>query len=334
MKIFVMMPFRQEFDAVRSSIREAAGHAKVECVWADEITEAGPISDQIVAEIRRSWACIADVTGQNPNVAWEIGFAQALGKPVITIAQSPSDLFFDLKDQRTIVYAKGDLSRTLVQTLTTWLERLRERQPGVPPEDLVGTAGHEKTSLVLGAKRLADTKYGFFDLMGRAHSHLFLAAQNHFFFVERSERGDQLRAALTRFLVGAPGRRVDIMLCDPAAGYAVRTWQYVTAERFERDLQLAAKFFDELGAWAQTQTELAGRITVRKVPFVPLSVTFVDPADADGFLVLTPNAYEERNIVRPCFVVSRSKNDDIFQQYWSAYYQRFNDVGYDASGTS
>ena len=83
MKIFVMMPFRQEFDAVRSSVRVAADRAKVECVLADEIVEAGPISDQIVAEIRRSWACIADVTGQNPNVAWEIGFAQALGKKLL-----------------------------------------------------------------------------------------------------------------------------------------------------------------------------------------------------------------------------------------------------------
>jgi len=330
MKIFVMMPFREEFDAVRSSIREAAGRAKVECVWADEITEAGPISDQIIADIRGSWACIADVTGQNPNVAWEIGFAQALGKPVITVAQSASDLFFDLKDQRTIVYELKDLSRTLVQTLTTWLERLRARQPAVPPEDLVGTSGHEKTSLVLGAKRLADTTYGFFDLIDRAHSHIFLAAQNHFFFIERPERGEQLRDGLARFLGSDPKCRVDIMLCDPAAQYAVQTWQYVTSKRFARDLQLACTFFDELWDWANVQAETTGRVTIRKVPFVPISVTFVDPTEPDGFLVLVPNAYDERNIVRPCFVVSRAKNDDIFHQYWSAYWQRFNDVGYDA----
>lgn len=334
MKIFVMMPFRTEFEAVRASIREAANRAKVECVWADEITEAGPISDQIVAEIRCAWACIADVTGQNPNVAWEIGFAQSLGKPVIAIAQSASDLFFDLKDQRTIVYELRDLPRTLVQVLTTWLERLRARQPGVPPEDLVGTTGHEKTSLVLGAKRLADTQYGFFDLIGRAHSHLFLAAQNHFFLVERPERGERLRTALASFIAGGSARRVDIMLCDRAADYAVRTWQYVTAERYERDLQLAGAFFDSLLSWAEAQPLIAGRLTVRKVPFVPLSITFVDPSETNGFLVLTPNAYDERNIVRPCFVVSRSKNDDIFQQYWSAYWQRFNDVGHDASKSS
>ena len=325
MHIFVMMPFREEFDVIRTSIRDAAARAKVECVWADELTEAGQISDQIVAEIRRSWACIADVSGQNPNVAWEIGFAQALGKPVITISQSASDLFFDLKDQRTIVYERENLPRTLIQTLTTWLERLRAKQPAVPPEDLIGTIGHEKTSLVLGAKRVADTPYGFFDLIARARKHLFLAAQNHFFFVERPERGQQLRDELVRFLKGDTSRRVDIMLCDPSADYAVETWQYVTSTRYDRDLKLASEFFDELAKWAKTTAEVSERLTIRSVPFVPLSVSFVDPAEADGFLVLTPNAYEERNIVRPCFVVSRSKNDDIFQQYWSAYYQRFND---------
>jgi len=332
MPIFVMMPFKEEFAVIRASVREAANRAKVECVWADEITEAGQISDQIVAEIRRSWACIADVTGQNSNVAWEIGYAQALGKPVMTIAQSALDLFFDLKDQRTIVYSRDNLSRTLVQHLTTWLERLRWSQPSVPPEDLVGTVGHEKTSLVLGAKRIADTPYGFFDLIARAKVHVFLAAQNHFFFVERPERAEQLRTELLQFLNVSKSRRVDIMLCDETADYAVRTWQYVTAERYAKDLNLAASFFRDLVAWAAATPDITGRLTIRQVSFVPMSVTFIDPEAGDGFLVLTPNGYEERNIVRPCFVISRSRNDDIFQQYWAAYYQRFNDPLGEARG--
>jgi hypothetical protein len=320
-----MMPFREDFDVIRRSIREAASRAKVECIWADEIIEAGPITEQIVNEIRRSWACIADVTGQNPNVAWEIGFAQALGKPVVAIAQSAMDLFFDLKDQRTIVYSREDLPRTLVQHLTIWLERLRSSQPSVPPEDLVGTTRHENTTLVLGAKRIADTPYGFFDLIARAKDHLFLAAQNHFYFAERPERGEQLRSELTRFLGVSKSRRVDIMLCDETADFAIQAWQYVTAERYAKDLHVAAAFFQELAIWANGNPDIAGRVTIRQVPFVPMSITFVDPLLREGFLVLTPNGYEERNIVRPCFVISRSKNDDIFQQYWSAYYQRFND---------
>lgn len=212
MQTFVMMPFSKEFAVIRDSIRTAAVRAEVECVWADEITDAGRISDQIVAEIRRSWACIADVSGQNPNVAWEIGFAQALGKPVITISHSASDLFFDLKDQRTIVYERDNLSLTLTQALTTSLTRLRATQPSVPPEDLLGTTGHEKMSMVIAAKRIGNTPYGFFDLISRnAKKHIFIAAQNHFYFLERSERREQLRTELAKFLKGDATRMVDVM---------------------------------------------------------------------------------------------------------------------------
>lgn len=329
MHIFVMMPFKTSFDEIRTAVRQAANQAKVECVWSDEITDAGKISEHIVSMIRRSWACIADVSGQNPNVAWEIGYAQALGKPVITISESAADLFFDLKDQRTIVYEREHLSRTLVQVLTIWLGRLRSHQPTVPPEDLIGTPGHENTSLVVGAKRVADTKYGFFDLIQKAQSHLFLAGQNHFYFAEKPERETKLRDELQSFLETHESRRVDVMMCDPSADYAIKTWQYVTAERYERDLRVSDLFFHRLQDWADSVKQIRGRLTVRRVPFVPLSATFVDPSQASGFLVLTPNAYEARNIVRPCFVISRSKNDDIFQQYWSAYSQKFNDVGFD-----
>lgn len=324
MRVLAMMPFNEKFKPIRESIRLAATTAHVECVFADEITQAGGIIDQIVAEIRQSCACVADVTGQNANVVWEVGYAMALGKQVITMAQSPADLFFNLKGQRTIIYDPDEskLPLTHRQTLITWLNGVRESHSSVPPEDLVGCAGHEKTSLVLGAKRVVDTQYCSFDLMGRAKDHILMAAQNHFFFLDK---GEQLREALLRFL-DEPSRRVDIMLCDPRAAYAVQTWQYVTCGRYKEDLDEASVFFGELDAWAKGEPRIQGRLTIRFVPFVPMSVTFVDPGSPkEGFLVLTPNAYAPENISRPCFVISRSRNDDIFQQYWAAYIHHFND---------
>jgi len=326
-KIFVMMPFSEKFAPVRAAIREASTLSGVPCVWSDETQDPGRISEQMVADIRTASGCIADVTGHNPNVSWEVGYAQSLGKPMIILGQSSADLFFDLKDQRSLLY--GDtperLRETLVTPLTIWLRRLAATLLDAPPEGLVGTHGYERTSTALCAKRVSDTVYGFLDLLSRAKHRLFLAAQNHFYLCERADRGEQVRERVHEFLAGDPNRRLDVMMCDPEAEYAVRTWESVTTERYERDLRQATQFFRELVSWLNERPLVAGRLQVRQMPFVPLSVTFVDPEHRNGFLVLTPNAYMVPNLMRPCFVLSRAWNDEIFAQYWGAYNQRYYD---------
>jgi nucleoside 2-deoxyribosyltransferase len=326
MDVFVMMPYQEDFKPVRNAIKKAAGQVtagRVTCIWADEITRAGAITEQMMDEIRKSVICIADVTGQNPNVALEIGYAQALGKPVITLAQSSSHLFFDLKDQRTIIYDPKKLSATLVHQLTTWLEQFPDA--AAHPEDLVGTERHERTSLALMARRVSDTPYTFFDLFSRAKKHIFIAAQNHFFLTERTERQELLRTTLSAFLSADRSRRVDIMLCNITDEHAVRTWTYVAGESaYESDLRVATEFFETLDRWAKQAPFAPDQLTIRRVTFVPFSISFVDPEDDRGaFLVLTPNAYQPENRARPCFVLSKQKNFEIFDAYWSSYHHRF-----------
>ena len=47
---------------------------------------------------------IADVTGRNPNVFYELGIAHTLGKDVILITQDSGDIPFDLTHLRHIQY--------------------------------------------------------------------------------------------------------------------------------------------------------------------------------------------------------------------------------------
>jgi len=65
---------------------------------------------------------LADVTGKNPNVMYEIGMAHTIGKPVIIITQQIDDVPFDLRHYRCIVYEytpRGckDLERKISGTL-------------------------------------------------------------------------------------------------------------------------------------------------------------------------------------------------------------------------
>ena len=325
MKVFVMMPYRKSFSGVRMTIRNAAVKANVECIIADESLADGKITDKFFSDIKQSAACIADVSTKNPNVAMEIGYAMSLGKPTMIVTNNFSDLFFNIKDQRSIIYQNENLFGTLEQPLHSWLESISSKNNFVPPEDLIGTERYENTSSVMAVKRISDSPFIFSELIKNARKQVFVAGQNLFFFVERKERGEKLKADIKEFLEGASDRYVDIMICDKNAEYAIETWKYVTASRYKKDLEYATDFFEGVSSWVNQFPKIANRFTLRKVPFVPMSITFIDPNTKYGFLVLTPNGYQESNTIRPSIVVSRQKNDDIFQQYWSAYYQRFND---------
>jgi hypothetical protein len=127
--VFVMMPFALEFDDVYAIVKDsvAAVDESLKPIRLDEIRAAGSITDDMVAEIRKAALCLADVTDANPNVMWEVGFATALGKPVIAISQGSGRLPFDVKDVRTVPYNRASLAKTLREPLTEALKATLER---------------------------------------------------------------------------------------------------------------------------------------------------------------------------------------------------------------
>ncbi|MEW6241061.1 MAG: hypothetical protein AB1564_09675, partial [Chloroflexota bacterium] len=62
------------------------------------------ILEDIIASINHSDLIVADLTGSNPNVYYELGIAHAFGRPVILLTQSVSDLPFDLRSYRVLQY--------------------------------------------------------------------------------------------------------------------------------------------------------------------------------------------------------------------------------------
>jgi hypothetical protein len=51
-------------------------------------------------------ACVvvADLTGKNANIFYEVGIAHTLEKPVLLLAQPMSDVPFDLRHKRVLLY--------------------------------------------------------------------------------------------------------------------------------------------------------------------------------------------------------------------------------------
>ncbi len=103
--VFVLMPFTKELKPVwedhTKKVVEAMG---MTIKRADDFFTAHSIMADVWNAICGSRAIIADCTGRNPNVFYEIGVAHAIGKPVILTTQNAQDVPFDLRHLRYIEY--------------------------------------------------------------------------------------------------------------------------------------------------------------------------------------------------------------------------------------
>jgi hypothetical protein len=71
---------------------------------ADHIPNAGYITTQVVLSIANSDLVIADLTGLNPNVMYELGLRHGTMKPVVQIAPKDTKLPFDVMGINTTFY--------------------------------------------------------------------------------------------------------------------------------------------------------------------------------------------------------------------------------------
>jgi hypothetical protein len=107
---FVMMPFAAPLGDYYNKIYEPAIiKAGLNPIRADnDIFGTGKIVDQIWSGINSAKVLIAELTGRNPNVYYELGLAHALKKPVVLVSSNEDDVPFDLKHIRVIYYDKND----------------------------------------------------------------------------------------------------------------------------------------------------------------------------------------------------------------------------------
>ena len=104
--VFVLMPFAEDFDDVyKLGIKPACENVGAYAERVDEQLFVGSITQRIYNQISKAEVIVADMTGRSPNVFYEVGYAHALGKPVVLLARHAEDIPFDLKDYPHVVYA-------------------------------------------------------------------------------------------------------------------------------------------------------------------------------------------------------------------------------------
>lgn len=117
---FVLMPFDPEFDDLyKFGIKEPAAELSILAERVDEQIYGEGILERIYRQIDLADIVIADMTGQNPNVFYEVGYAHAKEKLCILLTASADDIPFDLKHRRHVVYGNSiaSLKEQLVDEL-------------------------------------------------------------------------------------------------------------------------------------------------------------------------------------------------------------------------
>ena len=107
MNVFVVMPLAGEFDWVYDGlIKEPFEAAGYEVYRADDLAAKSQqnILKDIVTNIDSADLVVADLTGNNPNVYYELGLAHGRKKNVILLAQNIKAVPFDLQSYRVMEY--------------------------------------------------------------------------------------------------------------------------------------------------------------------------------------------------------------------------------------
>ncbi|MGD9790125.1 MAG: hypothetical protein AB7Q00_02300 [Phycisphaerales bacterium] len=106
--VFVLMPFADSFfdiytHGIVKAVQDAGGYAE----RVDQQIYTEGVHDRICSQIQSAALIVADVTERNPNVMYEVGYAHALDKTVVLLAQDAEDIPFDLRHYPHTIYSQS-----------------------------------------------------------------------------------------------------------------------------------------------------------------------------------------------------------------------------------
>ena len=254
-RAFVAMPFRQELDRrYQQVIKPALEEMGFEVQRADELFGTEPVLARIARLIRLSDLVVADLTGRNPNVLYELGLANAFGKNALLLSESLEDIPVDLRHLTYVPMTAGveESRRRLLAGAEAMLE-IGSFFPTTPEQRLLLNSQHLGiVDLLPGDDHLA------VDFMLSASSSLDILVLNGraLSAAEVQKRSEDLKAHFStldvRALVSSPATPH----CQHYAEFdgsgetaMFRGWIETSLTRF-RSLGLEPRFYSNFVTWA------------------------------------------------------------------------------------
>jgi hypothetical protein len=107
---FIVMPFSLEWsNDVHRILSDVCKSLDVQPMRGDDVFKPSDILVDIWQSINVADFVIADISGRNPNVLYELGIAHTLAKPVLIISKNADDIPIDLSTRRVVIYGQNEL---------------------------------------------------------------------------------------------------------------------------------------------------------------------------------------------------------------------------------
>lgn len=139
---FIVMPFSLEWsDDVHRILAGVCSSQDIRPMRGDDVFKPSDFLVDIWRGINDADFVIADISGRNPNVLYELGIAHTLAKPVLIISQSADDIPIDLSTRRVIIYGQQE---------NRWQKEL-ETKAGVAVKEIMKAYFADEKDIVLQA---------------------------------------------------------------------------------------------------------------------------------------------------------------------------------------
>ncbi|GLW53283.1 hypothetical protein [Kitasatospora phosalacinea] len=148
------LAYEEALEVYEKVVLPACGSVGLEPTRADLIAQPGEITEQVCRHVMHADVVVADVTGGNPNVMYELGIRHLLGRPTVQLGEH-GRLPFDISLIRTIQFKRTrgglvDARKELEQALRSGLRDgfgiptparvLNGTEPREPADPGAGTA--------------------------------------------------------------------------------------------------------------------------------------------------------------------------------------------------
>lgn len=141
----MIIPYEQQYEAVYNAIKQSNNFMRqrieVEFVRADSSSLMPTPEENVTQHIALCDFAVADLSNVNPNVVYEVGYASAIGKPVILMSTRDAMLPSNLRGRHFLMYDPGNLESLTAQLPSFFLAAISAALE-VPKKDSFVASGY------------------------------------------------------------------------------------------------------------------------------------------------------------------------------------------------
>lgn len=149
--VFIIMSFEDKYFNFFNMIQAIASQSEVDATRADVDEQKNKkIRPAIFSQIREAIMVVAEISSSRPNVFYEVGWAHALGKTTLLLAEEGTEIPFDLDDYPVVKYnpniSPASLRKSLQLEFTNYLSAAKQsiilQQPLIEVLGLIEEVAH------------------------------------------------------------------------------------------------------------------------------------------------------------------------------------------------